>query len=190
MRRLLPLFLVFAGFVALPPLLHKLGAPALPAASWGSDDAARRLPEFTFFDVSRKPLTLNRFRGSYAVVNIWATWCSPCRAEMTSLDHLAQIEANDKLKIIPISIDRSGYASVRGFYKRLGLSRLPVYVDPSRSAMGALAIVGIPTTLIIDPEGREVGRVVGPAQWDAPVTVARFSKLLGRRSDGRAIRRD
>lgn len=190
MRRVLPLVLVVAGFVALPPLLQMLGAPALPAASWSFDDAARRLPEFTFFDNSRRPLTLNRFRGSYAVVNVWATWCGPCRAEMTSLDHLAQIAAGDKLKIIPISIDRSGYVSVRAFYKRLGLSRLPVYLDPSRSAMDALAIVGIPTTLIIDPEGREVGRVVGPARWDAPVTVARFSKLLGRISDRRASGHD
>lgn len=182
MRRLLPLILVLAGFVVLPPLLQEVVKPALPAASWGFDNAARRLPAFTFFDATRKPLMLSHFRGSYRVVNIWATWCGPCRAEMISLNHLAEIMAGEKLKIIPISIDLSGAFTVQNFYKRLGLSRLPVYVDPSRSAMSVLAIAGIPTTLIIDPGGREVGRVVGAARWDAPVTLARFSKLLGSKS--------
>lgn len=190
MRRILPLVLVLTGFVVLPLLVHKVLVPALPAASWRFDNAARELPEFTFFDVSRMPLTLKRFRGGYAVVNVWATWCGPCRAEMMSLNHLARIMAGDKLEIVPISINRSGDVSVPGFYKEPGLNRLPVYVDPSRSAMSALAVIGIPTTLIIDPDGREVGRVVGAAQWDAPATVARFSKLLGPISDRRATRRD
>lgn len=151
----------------------------MPAAAWRLDRSARRVPGFTFFDGSDKKLTLNRFSGSYVVVNIWATWCGPCREEMRSLDHLAEMTAGGKLKIIPISIDLSGAVRVRSFYKRLGLSRLHVYLDPSRSAMSALAVVGIPTTLIIDPGGCEVGRVVGAAQWDAPLTLARFSELMG-----------
>lgn len=190
MRRVLPLILTLASFVALPPLLQKLAEPVLPPATWRFDPAVRRLPAFTFFDALRKPLTLNRFRGSYGVVTIWATWCGPCRAEMKSLNHLAQRMAGYKLKIIPISIDVSGAVTVQGYYKRLGLSRLRTYFDPARSAMSALAVVGIPTSLIIDPEGREVGRVVGAAQWDASVTVARFARLLTSRPDAISIQRN
>jgi hypothetical protein len=98
---------------------------------------------------------------------------------MASLDHLALLFAKKDLKIIPISIDVSGAPVVRSFYKRLGLNNLSIYVDPSKRVMDALAIIGIPTTLLIGRDGREIGRMVGPAQWDSPESVKRISEIAG-----------
>ena len=90
---------------------------------------------------------------------------------MASLNHLALLFADKNIKIVPISIDVSGAISVRSFYERLGLNNLLIYVDPSKNVMDALGITGIPTTILIDRDGREIGRMVGPAQWDAPESV-------------------
>ena len=90
---------------------------------------------------------------------------------MASLNHLALLFADKNIKIVPISIDVSGAITVRSFYERFGLNNLLIYVDPSKNVMDALGITGIPTTILIDRDGREIGRMVGPAQWDAPESV-------------------
>ena len=178
-RSLVPILLIVCGFVAIPSLLHKLFPHKLPPALFLVHNSPRPLADFTFSDDTGRSLTLNRFRGTFILVNVWATWCPPCKEEMASLDHLALLSAGKDLKIIPISIDVSGATVVRSFYKRLGLNNLPTYIDPSKRIMDALAITGIPTTLLIDRDGHEIGRMVGPAQWDAPESVKRISEIVG-----------
>lgn len=112
-------------------------------------------------------------------MNVWATWCAPCKEEMASLDHLVLLLANKNITIVPISIDVSGALSVQSFYERLGLKNLSIYVDPAKNVMDALAITGIPTTLLIGRDGREIGRMMGPAQWDAPESIKRIAEIAG-----------
>jgi thiol-disulfide isomerase/thioredoxin len=178
-RSLYPIVLITCGFVFIP-LLHRLFPPELPAPQFVVYNPPRQLADFSFSDGSTQILTLNRFRGRFLLVNVWATWCSPCKDEMASLNHLAALSAATDLEVIPISIDVSGASLVRSFYNRLGLDRLPIYVDPSKKVMDALSIVGIPTTLLIDRSGREIGRVTGAAQWDAAESVKRISEIIGR----------
>jgi thiol-disulfide isomerase/thioredoxin len=151
----------------------------LPAAELIVHNVPRRVTDFTFSDGSGRSLTLAHFRGTFILVNVWATWCSPCKEEMASLNHLALLFANKNIKIVPISIDVSGALTVRSFYERLGLNNLSIYVDPSKNVMDAFGIAGIPTTLMISSDGREIGRMVGPAQWDAPESVKRIVEIAG-----------
>jgi thiol-disulfide isomerase/thioredoxin len=174
-RSLVPFLIIVCAFVAFPLALREFFPPKLPAAELLAHSSPRGLTGFTFSDEPGRNLTLHRFRGTLVLVNVWATWCAPCKAEMASLNHLALLFANKNIKIVPISIDVSGTLTVRSFYERLGLKNLSIYVDPSKNVMDALGITGIPTTVLIDHEGREVGRMVGPAQWDAPESVMRIT---------------
>lgn len=178
-RSLIPLLILVCAYVGLPPLLEKLFPPDLPVAELALHEVAREPAPFTFSDGAGRSLTLEQFRGRHVLVNVWATWCAPCRKEMPSLDRLARRLAGGSLAIVPLSIDELGAAVVRPFYERLGLENLPIYVDPSKKAMQALGVIGIPTTLIIGPDGREIARMTGPAHWDAPATVRRISEIIG-----------
>jgi thiol-disulfide isomerase/thioredoxin len=178
-RSLIPLVLIACGFAVLP-LLHRMFPPELPVPELIIYNPPRQLPDFSFSAGSAQSLTLHRFRGHFLLVNVWATWCSPCKDEMASLNHLALLFSGTDLEVIPISIDISGASQVRSFYERFELNRLPIYVDPSKNVMDALSIVGIPTTLLIDRDGGEIGRMTGAARWDAAESVKRISEIVGR----------
>ena len=178
-RSLIPILIIVCAFVAFPPLLREFFPLKLPAAELVAHNSPRALIDFTFSDGSRRNLTLDHFRGTLILVNVWATWCPPWKEEMASLNHLALLFANKNIKIVPISIDVSGALTVRSFYERLGLNNLSIYVDPTKNVMDALGITGIPTTILIGRDGREIGRMVGPAQWDAPESVKRITEIAG-----------
>jgi thiol-disulfide isomerase/thioredoxin len=175
-RSLVPILIIVCAFVAFPLALREFFPLKLPAAELITHSSPQGLTDFTFSDGSGRNLTLERFRGTVVLVNVWATWCPPCKDEMASLNHLALLFANKNLKIVPISIDVSGALTVRSFYKRLDLNNLSIYVDPSKNVMDALGITGIPTTILIGPDGREIGRMLGPAKWDAPESVKRITE--------------
>lgn len=177
-RSLIAILIIVCAFVAFPPILREFFPLKLPAAELDTH-SPRALTDFTFSDGSGRNLALEHFRGTLILVNVWATWCAPCKEEMASLNHLALLFANKNIKIVPISIDVSGALTVRSFYERLGLNNLSIYVDPSKNVMDALGITGIPTTILIGREGREIGRTVGPAQWDAPESVKRITEIAG-----------
>ena len=176
-RSLIPILIIVFAFVAVPPILRELFPAKLPVAEFVVHHSTRALTDFTFSQGSSRNLSLEDFRGTHILVNVWATWCRPCQEEMASLNHLALLLANKDIKIIPISIDVSGPVAVRSFYERLALNNLSIYVDPAKNVMGALGVTGIPTTILIGRDGREIGRVVGPAQWDAPESVKHVMEL-------------
>jgi len=127
-------------------------------------DQPHALPEVRFQDDQGRDLTVGDFRGRVVVLNVWATWCVPCRKEMPTLDRLqARLGGKDFL-VLALSIDRKGVEAVRGFYQEVGVENLAIYVDPSGKGSHALAIPGVPTTLLIDREGREVARKMGEAK--------------------------
>ena len=99
---------------------------------------------------------------------------------MPSLNALAGHFPAKDLLIVPVSIDTSGAVRVRGYYKEFGLDQLPVYLDPSSDAMHALGVIGIPTTLLINREGQEIARQVGPLQWDSQAIIDGMAKIIAR----------
>lgn len=122
---------------------------------------------------------MNDFRGRAILLNIWATWCVPCRAEMPALDRLQAALGSDGFEVMALSIDRGGPPNVEAFYRQIGLRSLNIYVDPTGAASRALGAVGIPTTLLVDRDGREVAPMIGPAEWDSPQLVTAIRRYLG-----------
>lgn len=129
------------------------------------------VPGIRFMDETGRVMTLEDFRGRVVVLNLWATWCTPCVAEMPMLDRLQQQLGGMDAVVVALSIDRGGQEAVREFYKRTGVKHLGVYVDPTMRAQSELGAVGLPTTLVIDQQGRERGRLIGPAEWDDAAAV-------------------
>jgi thiol-disulfide isomerase/thioredoxin len=131
------------------------------------------LPEVTFEDAEGKEVSLADFRGQIVVLNLWATWCAPCRHEMPALDRLqAEHGAGDDLEVVALSLDRGNTDKIKLFFEEVGVAHLDIYRDPTAQASRALLAPGLPTTLVIDREGREIGRVLGPAEWDGEATIA------------------
>ena len=120
------------------------------------------------------PRALAGFRGRVILLNIWATWCGPCREEMPALDRLQAMLGGPDFEVVPLSIDRGGVFAIKGFYEELDLRALQIYVDQSGEALTKLGAAGIPLTLLVDRDGRELWRHLGPAEWDKPAAVNRI----------------
>lgn len=136
------------------------------------------LPEIIFSTTDGHEHTLGEFHGHAMVVNIWATWCGPCVAEMPSLVKLSQALAPSDIAVMPLSSDRGGADVVQRFYRDHAITALPILLDPKSSAMRALGLRGIPTTLLVDRDGRERARLEGSADWSTRESIARVKSLL------------
>lgn len=158
-------------------------APAAVAGfEFSAHDRPRPLPAtLRFVRGDGQAMTLGDLRGRAILLNVWATWCAPCRDEMPALDRLQAALGNEGFEVVALSIDRQGVSAVEPFYRQLGLRSLGIYVDPTGGAGRELGAVGIPTTLLIDREGMEVARKVGPAEWDSPGIAGAIRKHLGLR---------
>jgi thiol-disulfide isomerase/thioredoxin len=154
------------------------GSPTAEPFDLSVHDEPRPVPEIRFTDDEGHALTLADFRGRAVLLNVWATWCVPCRKEMPSLDRLEKQLGSKNFIVLPLSIDRNGATAVKPFYQELGLASLGIYLDPGGRAQSALAISGIPATLLIDREGREVARKMGPAEWDSPEMIGLIRRYL------------
>ena len=156
--------------VARPPTLEF--PPSRPSVfSFTALDQPRPLPEVRFVDGDGRALTLADFRGRVVLLNLWATWCVPCIREMPTLERLQARLGGPDFEVIVLSIDVGGIPAVKDFYRTLGLEALGIYVDRTARARLDLKISGIPTTLLVDRKGREIGRTIGPAEWDSPGAV-------------------
>jgi len=122
---------------------------------------------------------LAEFRGKGIVLNLWATWCAPCVAEMPALKHLADAVRKEGIMVMPLSSDRGGAPVVRDFYRKHGLDGLDVWLDPRGSAARAWGARGLPTTLLIGRDGMERARIEGDAAWGTPEAVAQVREILG-----------
>ncbi len=129
-------------------------------------------PDISFSDLSGNTLGLEDFRGQVLVVNYWATWCGPCLHELPSLERMEAAVAHPEFRLLAISIDREGVAKVGPFLDENGFGGLPTYLDPSGQSAIDLEVFGMPTTIVFDRQGREIGRYTGAAEWDAPEAVA------------------
>lgn len=142
--------------------------------------APRPVPAIAFTDGAGKSLSLADFRGRVVLVNFWATWCAPCVREMPSLDRLQARLGGPDFAVLDISLDREGKAVVEPYFAKNQLRHLGIYLDPSGEAFRRWQGSGVPTSFLIDREGRARGVLLGPAQWDSPDAVALVRFLVGK----------
>jgi thiol-disulfide isomerase/thioredoxin len=173
--------LALAVGMLLPTALSDALAQA-PPPSFSVHPASRPLPEIRFANRQGEAVSLADFRGNVVLLNVWATWCAPCRREMPTLDRLQATLGGPDFQVVALSVDRKGLPVVQEFYAELGLETLPMYVDEAGAAQRALNVLGLPTTLLLDREGNEVGRLLGPAEWDSPEMMAFLRDCLERTS--------
>lgn len=141
---------------------------------------AKPLPaDFGFVDADDKEIKLSDYKGKVALVNFWATWCVPCVKEMPSLDKLQGEMGKDKLVILPLSLDTSSKAKVKPFYDDKKLANLGIYFDKGKKAMQGLGVSVLPTSILVDKDGREIARLEGEADWDKPESLALMKAAIG-----------
>jgi thiol-disulfide isomerase/thioredoxin len=143
----------------------------IPAAS------PQPAPEISFTDSAGNPAALADFKGQFVLLNLWATWCQPCLKEMPSLLAL-QARFGPALTVLAVSEDRGGAGVVQPFVAEHNLDKLKIYLDQKSAATHAFAVRGLPTSFVIDADGKVLGRVEGGADWDSDEMRATLSKLM------------
>ncbi len=129
--------------------------------------SAEPLANDMFQNASGQAVSLESFRGRIVLLNLWATWCLPCRKEMPALDRLQAALGGPDFEVVALSVDRGGAGPSKKFLDGTGVATLALYVDPTAKLANAFKAVGLPTTILIGRDGREIGRLLGPAEWDA-----------------------
>jgi thiol-disulfide isomerase/thioredoxin len=163
--------MLFAAVTAAGPFGVDLGRAEEAPPSFIMQDTPRPVPALHFTDGQGVDQDLTRFAGKVALLNIWATWCLPCRSEMAALDRLQADLGGPAFEVVAVSVDRGGIDAVRKFYAGNGIAKLAMYNDPSGRAYATLGAFGLPVTLLINRRGDEIGRVVGAADWESATMV-------------------
>jgi thiol-disulfide isomerase/thioredoxin len=133
----------------------------------------------TFTDPDGGEFRLSDFGGKHVVVNFWATWCAPCRKEMPMLSELQREFGGETFEVLTIATGRNSVPGIRKFFEEVRVGNLPLYLDP-KSALGRdMGVLGLPITVILDPEGREIARMRGDAEWNSDSAKAVIRALIG-----------
>jgi thiol-disulfide isomerase/thioredoxin len=146
-------------------------------------DEPKAVAAINFDDGAGRARNLADFKGKVVLLNIWATWCIPCRKEMPALDRLQASLGGPDFEVVPVSIDRGGRDTVAGFYAKTGIRNLAMYIDASGQAVRTLGAVGLPTTLIVNRGGNEIDRIIGPVEWDATEVAEFLQRAIAKQND-------
>ena len=122
--------------------------------------------------------TLGGFEGKHVLVNFWATWCAPCRKEMPMLSDLQTEFGGDDFEVVTIATGRNDVGGIKRFLAEIEVDNLPLYLDPKSALARDMAVLGLPITLILDPEGREIARMRGDAEWNSDSAKAIIAALI------------
>jgi thiol-disulfide isomerase/thioredoxin len=206
-RRRIPLVLAavligaaagFAGIYGFGGLPHQAGDPACrgavdlarkitplvhgEVAALTMASAPLRLPDLTFQDAEGKEKKLSDWRGKTVLVNLWATWCVPCRKEMPALDGLQAKLAGPNFEVVAINIDTRDPEKPKKFLNDAGLTRLGYYTDEKAKVFQDLKSIGralgMPTSVLVDPKGCEIGTIAGPAEWNSADAIKLITAAL------------
>ena len=158
----------FALALSLRPALAEPPLQGIFADNFILLDQPTPAPSIPFWGLDGGETGLAAFTGDLVLLNCWATWCAPCIREMPSLDRLQSELAADGLRVVAVSVDRGGQAVIDPFLSELGLRNLTVLMDPKFEGARAFVVRGLPATFLIDRQGRIVGGLEGPAEWDSP----------------------
>jgi thiol-disulfide isomerase/thioredoxin len=139
--------------------------PSAKAAAGATDHSHQgsELPDFTFKDAAGGEIQLKQLKGKPLLINLWATWCAPCVAELPALDRLA---ARGQIRVLTVSQDMAQPEKIAPFMGQLGVTRLGAWLDPANELAFHYGGVSLPTSILYDARGREVWRVIGPREWD------------------------
>ena len=162
-----------AGYLALsgPALADEPSVDGDLAESFAWLTPPAPAPQTPFQTGGGQEVRLEVFRGRVVLLNFWATWCAPCIREMPSLDRLQAKLGDEGLEVVAVSQDFAGLKVVKPFFERLDLANLELYLNSGGQLARTIGVVALPTTLLIDREGRVVGGVEGPAEWDSEEAV-------------------
>ncbi len=125
------------------------------------------IASFTFTDGRGQAVELANWKGRIVVLNLWATWCAPCRKEMPDLAKLQAALGGPDFEVVALSVDRKGLEASQAFLKDIGVANLAAYVEPEAKSLSALQALGLPATILIDRKGKEAARLLGPAEWSS-----------------------
>ena len=134
-------------------------------------------PDFSLHDINGKSISLSQFRGKIVFLNIWATWCGPCRVEMPAMEKLYQKFKNESFVILAVSIDSQGESVVIPFLKEYGIT-FPILFSPDSGIMDIYMVNALPASYIIDKKGNIVTQVLGGRNWFGPKTIETFEYLI------------
>ena len=126
------------------------------------------VPDVPVLDKVGRPVTLDRFKGKFVVLNFWATWCAPCIRELPSLERLNAKLDSENAQVVLISQDRGGFNQTDRFLKKLKVDLPQNFIDERLKFSRAVGVSALPTTILIGPDGKELGRLIGLAEWDSP----------------------
>jgi thiol-disulfide isomerase/thioredoxin len=147
-----------------------------------------KVPDLSFQDAGGAKVSLNRFHGRTVLLNLWATWCVPCRKEMPALDALQGKLGGPDFQVVAVNIDTRDPEKPKAFLKKLGVTHLAYYADPSAKSFQDLKAIGrafgMPTTLLVGPKGCEIGTIAGPAEWASDDAVKLIKAALGKHLAG------
>ena len=167
-----------AAAARITPLAKGEVAAMIPASGQPLDVAG-----LSFAGADGKPVALSAWKGRTTLVNLWATWCVPCRKEMPALDRLQQSAGSDKFEVVTVNLDTKDPEKPKQFLSEIGVSALRYHADPTLGVFKALQQKGksrgLPTTLLVGPDGCEIGTMNGPAEWDGPDAKALIKAAVG-----------
>jgi thiol-disulfide isomerase/thioredoxin len=158
-----------------------------PPKNFVMHESPKPIPTIAFEDELGRAQSLTDLRGKVVLLNIWATWCGPCRREMPALDRLQATLGGPEFEVVALSIDRSGIEAVRKFYTDVGVRNLALRIDNSGKAARELGAVGLPATVLIDRQGHEIGRLMGPAEWDEPGIVEFLKHVVAQKASAAEV---
>ena len=126
--------------------------------------------------------TLEDYKGKYVLLNFWATWCAPCRKEMPQIAELQEEFGGDKFEVLTLATGRNSPAGIKKFFEENGINNLPRHQDPGSTVAREMGVIALPITVILDPDGNEIARLIGDAEWNSDSAKAIVSTLVGAES--------
>jgi thiol-disulfide isomerase/thioredoxin len=136
------------------------------------------VPDLVFKDSTGSEVKLSKWQGRVVLLNLWATWCAPCRKEMPTLNEAQKELGSKDFEVVALSVDRKGLEASAAFLKETGADSLGLYIDETTTSLNMLQALGLPVTVLIDRKGREIGRLLGPAEWNSREAVALLKAAL------------
>lgn len=185
--RVLKLIALYAGLALMgnPAAAEDYSAGRLIALASGDlarlqvHAAPEALPATGFVDANGAAKDLGAYRGKHVLLNFWALWCAPCVKEMPALERLDAALGGPKFEVVTVATGRNNPDAVDVFFKDKGLTHLPKYFDPRMQMARELGALGLPVSVLIDPEGREVARLMGDLEWDSAEAQAFIRGWIG-----------